>query len=817
MPQYAEIILPLPLQGYFTYSIPHEWEALIEPGMRVVVSFGSKKFYAGIVARLVPEVTNNAMQIKEIIEILDTEPVITPMQLEFWQWMAAYYMCSVGEVMNAAIPSGLKMESSTIYVIHPDFNDDFSNLSDDEYMIAEAALRAEQLTPADIQSITGRQGIHKLIKSLIEKKVIYPVEELEERYTPKKQKFVSLSAEYENGGVLNALMVKLESKSPVQYKALMAYFNLAMGKRDVSLTVLNKEGGTASVAALVKKNILLVEERTVSRLDKTNASANTNSFDLSPAQQSVLEDIQNAAEPQKPTLLFGVTGSGKTEIYIRLIQEMLSQGKHVLYLLPEIGLTDFIVERLRIFFGTSLLVYHSRFNAQEKVEIWKSLLGSNTPKLVVGARSAIFLPFDNPGLIIVDEEHDSSYKQQDPAPRYHARDSAVMLAHMTGARVLLGSGTPSLESWHNAISENYNLVELAERYGNARFPDVSIVDIRKASFTKKMLGPLSPELYEATKTAVSRKRQVILFQNRRGYSTWIECEQCGWTPICRNCDVSMTYHKNIELLKCHYCGFTDKTPQKCPSCGSSQVMMRGMGTQRIEDELGIIFKDSMIARMDMDTTRGKKALTELFKGFDDGRFPILVGTQMITKGLDFSRVDVVGILNGDNMHTFPDFRAHEHAFQTMMQVAGRAGRRDNRGRVFIQVYDKNNPIVRFVAEENYKGFMEAELQSRMKYLYPPFVRLIRLSVLHKDKLVAMKASEVLLTALRSIVGEKQLLGPEFPPVPRVKNNYIRNILVKLPRNKKLQDYKSRISAETTILLAHPDFKGIRVIADADPV
>jgi len=388
---------------------------------------------------------------------------------------------------------------------------------------------------------------------------------------------------------------------------------------------------------------------------------------------------------------------------------------------------------------------------------------------------------------------------------------------MTDSDIILGSATPALETWLNAKNGVYGFVELAERFGNAEHPSVQIVDIRQASFRKKMLGPLSPELYEATKKAVMHKRQVILFQNRRGYSTWIECGQCGWTPVCRNCDVSMTYHKKIELLKCHYCGYTDRTPTKCPSCGSSQILMKGMGTQRIEDELEILFPDYSIARMDMDTTRGKKAMSEIFKGFDDGRFSVLVGTQMITKGLDFSRVDVVGILNGDNMHTFPDFRAHEHAFQTMMQVAGRAGRRDNGGTVFIQVYDKENPIVRFVVDADYIGFMQQESESRMKYQYPPFVRLIRLSVMHKDKPVAENASAMLKMHLKKHFSDKQLLGPEYPPVARIKNYFIRNILIKLPRNKELQNFKSSISDEIAALMAHPDNRGVRVIADVDPV
>jgi len=814
---FAQIILPLPLKGYFTYSVPEHLRDQVETGMRVVVNFGAKKFFTGIIARITDQKPDEDMNLKEISDVLDVFPIVNQLQLQFWEWMSSYYMCPQGDVMNAAIPAGLKIESNTIYVVNPDFNDDFSQLSDDEYMIAEAALKAEKLTPVDIQSITGRQAVHHLIKSLIEKKVLHPVEELEERYTPKKQKFLSIAADYENEGILNALMVKLEKKSPVQFRALLTYFNLARGTKEVSFTELNKVAGTSGVAALIRKEILLPAERIVSRLEEWSSDSPAPTFQLSDAQENSYSEIRDKLLENKPVLLFGVTGSGKTEIYIRFISEMLASGKQVLYLLPEIALTDFMVDRLRAYFGKDLLVYHSRFNAQEKVEIWNEVLEKGEPKLILGARSALFMPFSNLGLIIVDEEHDSSYKQQDPAPRYHARDSAVMLSRITGAGIILGSATPSLETWVNASNGVYARVDLAERFGVAVHPDVHIIDIRQATFRKKMLGPLSPELYEAVKKAVMHKRQVILFQNRRGYSTYIECSDCGWTPVCRNCDVSMTYHKNIELLKCHYCGYTDRTPTKCPSCKSSQILMKGMGTQRIEDELQILFPDYKIARMDMDTTRGKRAMSEIFKGFDEGRFSILVGTQMITKGLDFSRVDVVGIMNADNLHAFPDFRSHEHAFQTMMQVAGRAGRRDAGGQVFIQVYDKENPIVKYVAEGNYVEFMELETQSRINFQYPPFVRLIRLSVMHKDKPVAEKASAMLKSLLKKSFSDKQLLGPEYPPVGRIKNYYIKNILIKLPRNKDLGTYKTWISDQLIALLAHPDNKGVRVIVDVDPL
>ena len=813
---FAEVILPFPIHKYFVYSVPTDLESQISVGMRVVVNFGPKKFYTGVVVNILEKSPEKDLKTKEIISLLDNSPIVNDIQLRFWKWVSEYYICAVGETMNAAIPAGLKIESNTIYVINPDFDEDFSNLSDDEFLITEAAMCAEKLTPIDIQTIVGKQSIHKLIKSLIEKKVIHPNEEIEEKYTPKRQKYVTVSDEYKNEGILNALFVQLEKRAKQQYKALLQFYNLAKGTGEVSLTDLNKEAGQSAVSALVKKNVFVVTEKIISRI-KTAPLQNT-IFDivLSPAQQNAFNDIKLAFDANKPALLFGITGSGKTEIYIKFIQEILSKGKQVLYLLPEIALTDFMVERLRRFFPNDLLVYHSRFNAQEKVEIWNDILNKK-PKIILGARSAIFLPFSNLGLIVVDEEHDTSYKQQDPAPRYNARDCAVVLAKMSNANIVLGSATPSIESWVNAKKNIYSLVELTERYGSVSLPEVEIIDIKQETFRKKMIGPLSTQLFNAISKAIKQNRQAILFQNRRGYSTWIECTSCGWMPFCKNCDVSMTYHKNINTLKCHYCGFIEKIPDKCPSCKSTQITMKGLGTQRVEDELGIIFPEAKIARMDFDSVKGKKAAKELFKGFDEGKFQILVGTQMVTKGLDFSRVDIVGIINADNLHAFPDYRAHEQAFQTMMQVAGRAGRRDNEGKTFIQVYNKANPIVQFVANADYVGFVEQELKSRHDFKYPPFVRLIKISVLHKDKSRCEEVSKILKEKLKQHLPSYQILGPEYPIVPRIRNFYIRDILLKLLRNKELPILKNNIQKEINNLYGNEVSKGIRFIIDVDPM
>lgn len=812
---YADILLPLPLQQYYTYRIPPDLKEEVEPGKRVIVHFGSKRFYSGLIVNLYEE-NKKSINIKDITEVLDEEPVVTEKQFEFWKWLAQYYICSEGEIMNAALPAGLKIESTTKYAIHPLFDEDFSRLDDDEYMIVEGILKHETLSPGDIQAISGKRSVQALIRSLVEKCVIYPQEEINEKYIPKKRVFLSLNKDYADEGIMNAFLTKLEKKANKQYRAMLQFFNLGAGKKDVEKATLIKESTASAVKALVDKGVLKEYIKTVSRIPESEETAAISDILLSPAQNNAFAEIKNAFTNDKTALLWGVTGSGKTEIYIKLIEDCLVKGKQALYLLPEIALTGFMVKRLKKYFGSNLLVYHSRFNLHEKVEIWKKVLHSKEPLLIMGARSSIFLPFSNLGLIIIDEEHDYSYKQQDPAPRYHARDAAIMLAKFNKANVLLGSATPSAESWYNAKEGNYKLVKLMERFGDAQLPIVNIVDIKEATIKKTMRAYLSPQLFNAVQQALNDHKQVILFQNRRGYSTYLECNHCGWTPICKNCDVSMTYHKQIDLLKCHYCGYTEKIPSECPKCHNKEILMKGMGTQRAEDELKILFHNTEIARMDMDTVRGKNAHLALLDGFDSGKYQILVGTQMVSKGLDFGRVEVVGILNGDNLHTYPDFRSHESAFQLMMQVAGRAGRRKKPGQVFIQVYDKDNPIVKFVKNYDYEGFMEQELASREIYQYPPFYRLLKISIRHKTKEIALEASAQLAGILKSFIPQKQVLGPVYPVVARVKNYYIRQILIKLPRVSQLHKLKKRIYDESRLLNNREMFKGCKISIDVDP-
>ncbi|MEA3446432.1 MAG: primosomal protein N' [Bacteroidota bacterium] len=813
---FADILLPLPLHGYYIYRIPPDLSDRVEKGKRVIVHFGSKKFYSGLIVRLFEDKPNDN-RIKDISEILDDEAIITVKQFEFWKWLADYYMCAEGEIMNAALPGGLKIESKTKYVMHPLFDEDLSRLDDDEYMIVEGILKHEMLTPTDIQAISGKKSVQSLIRSLIEKCIIYPQEEINEKYIPKRRIFLILNKEQQHEGILNALLIKLEKKAPKQYRALLHYLNLSAGQKEVEKAVLNKEVGSAAVKALVDKNIFDEYEKTLSRITTEIETAKVSDIILSKAQNLAFQEIQDGFSTKKTVLLQGITGSGKTELYIKQIQECFDAGKHALYLLPEIALTEYMVKRLKKYFGSQLLVYHSRFNMHEKVEIWKTILNSDKPKLVMGARSSVFLPYKNLGLIIVDEEHDYSYKQQNPAPRYHARDTAVMLSKFLDANIILGSATPSAESWFNAKQGNYLLVKLLERYGKAVLPNISLIDIKEATLKKTMRAYLSPQLFDAIRSSLKDNKQIILFQNRRGYSTWIECSDCGWIPLCKNCDVSMTYHKQIDLLKCHYCGYSEKIPSNCPKCNSAQITMKGLGTQRVEDELSILFQNTKVARMDMDTSRGKNAHQAILEGFDNGKFRILVGTQMISKGLDFSKVEVVGILNGDNLHTYPDFRAHENAFQLMMQVAGRAGRRNNPGSVFIQVYDKDNPIVKYVIHHDYEGFIEQEMLSRQEYHYPPYYRLIKIIIKHKIKEVSLEASSKLAFVLKSFIPRDHVLGPVYPVVARIKNQYIRQIMIKLPKKASLHTYKKRISEEIKIIKSQEAFKSCRINVDVDPV
>ncbi|TVQ18406.1 MAG: primosomal protein N', partial [Bacteroidetes bacterium] len=790
---FADILLPLPLPGYFTYRVPAELNSSMQTGIRVVVPFGPRKVYSGLV-RKIHHTPPQKFQAKYILSVLDETPLVFEKQFEFWEWIADYYMSTPGEVMNTALPPALKLASETRISINPDFDQDFQNLNEKEYLIAEALEIQKTLSISEVSKITGLQKVFPLIGNLMEKKVVLLKEELENPYRQKLEKFVRLSAYFDEEEKLKEAFDEVEKRAPKQMEVLMAYIRLS--KRYVSdvrevpareITALVKNASSA-IDALAKKGVLEIYKNKVSRFDHSEKDAAA--IDFNGYQQRALEEIRKSWEEKDVVLLHGVTSSGKTEIYIDLIREAIEKGEQVLYLLPEIALTTQIIRRIQRHFGDKAGVYHSRFNEMERTEVWNNLalggiesLKTNIRyQLVVGPRSALFLPWKNPGLIIVDEEHESSFKQHDPAPRYHARDAAIWLANSFGAKVLLGSATPSVESYFNARSGKFGLVELNKRYGGMQLPEILVADIKKESRQKSMKSHLSSLLFKHIEEALENQKQVILFQNRRGFSPRMECNQCNYIPNCTQCDVSMVYHKHINKMKCHYCGYAIKPHNQCPSCGSADITLKGFGTEKIEEELPLLFPDASIKRMDLDTTRAKNAYTNIIQDFEEKRIDILVGTQMVSKGLDFENVSVVGILSADNMLSFPDFRAHERAFQMMAQVSGRAGRKNDRGKVIIQAFDPWHTIIRQVIDNNYEEMYKNQILERRNFLYPPFYRLVLITLMHTDPKMVNNAADALAREIRKSFPEKLVLGPEYPMISRIRAQYLKNIIVKIDRN-----------------------------------
>lgn len=818
---FAEILLPLPVEGTFTYSVPDEFATDISVGMRVIVQFGTKKFYTGIVVNLLNDFIAT-FEIKEIFALLDEYPVVTQPQLDLWEWIRKYYMCSSGEVMNAALPSGLKIQSETKYQINPDFDEDFSNLNDEEYMIAEGVLTSGSMSLQDIQAVLNKKHVIKTVQSLIAKGVIYPEEECSENFIPKKQTCLRLHSQFADEEELGDALSLLERKAEKQYRAMMLFFQIANGgTHPVPRSEIAKLCGNHTVTALINKNILEQYERVVPRIKPFLGSRSVEMLKLSAEQARAYDEINECFSTKKNCLLYGVTGSGKTEIYIKLIDDYLKQGRQVLLMLPEISLTNYLTHRLKEYFSRQILVYHSRFNMHERVEIWQKMLEYNRqggkPQLIMGPRSSLFLPFFNPGLIIVDEEHDSSYKQQDPAPRYQGRDLAIVLAQKFDARVLLGSATPSMETWFNAAEGRIGNVVLKERYAGVMPPAIEIVDLRKAGVLNKENGHFSKPLVDEMQLSLAQDRQVILFQNRRGYSAWVECKKCSKIIECRHCDVNLTYHKHIDALKCHYCGYQQKVPKICPSCGSTEMRYRGFGTERIEEDLLKVIPGITIDRLDLETTRRKMAFQQIVNRFESGQTKVLIGTQMISKGLDFSRVNLVSVLNADNLLAFPDFRANEHAFQLLIQVAGRAGRRNERGKVLVQVYNKDNPLLPYLLNNDFESFASNELASRKIYLYPPYFRLIIFQIKHRDQEKAQSFADNLAKRMSGIIRHDRVLGPVAPLISKIRNEYIRQIMVKLARNKELGFNKDSIFYLIKEMKESPEGKGIDVIIDVDPV
>jgi primosomal protein N' (replication factor Y) len=812
---FVEVILPLSLAKTFTYSVFETEFQFIKKGMRVTVPFGKNKIYTALVI----EIHNNVptlYEAKEIHQILDTAPVVTEFQIKHWFWIADYYMCAIGDVYRNAMPSALLLESETMITRKNDLFVDESQLSDDEYLIYEALQQQSSLKIQDIISILNKKNIFPVIQKLIDKNILVLQEELQESYKPKLVRYVRLHPKFDSDQGLKDLLEILKSANK-QKEIVLNYFQLSASEKKpitVKKLVETAQSSPAIVKALVEKEVL---EEYFLQEDRINfaGKGREDELQLSPDQQKAFESIKESFEQKAVCLLHGITSSGKTEIYIKLIEEYLATGKQVLYLLPEIVLTAQLVSRIRAHFGNKVAVFHSKYNNNERVEVWNQvLLNAEKAQIIIGARSALFLPFYDLGFIIIDEEHEQTFKQSDPAPRFHARDSAIVLANAHNAKVLLGSATPSIETYYNAKSDKFGFVEISKRFGNASLPEVLLVDLKDKYFRKKMNGHFSDVLIEEITTSLSVGEQVILFQNRRGYSPIIECITCGHVPHCQSCDVSLTYHKHKNQLRCHYCGYSIANPTHCHSCHSVDLTTKGLGTEQIEQELITIFPNAKIGRMDQDTTRGKFGFEKIIDSFKNREIDILVGTQMLAKGLDFDNVNLVGIMNADTMLYHPDFRAFERSFQMMTQVAGRSGRSDKKGKVIIQTYNPNHNTIQQVTHSNYIGMYNEQLYDRQIYKYPPYFRIIKLTLKQRD-FDKLKEGAMWLYQVLSQNLAMPVLGPEEPAISRIRNEYIRTVIIKIPQNTSIIGTKKTIQKILNSFEAVSQYRSIKVTVNVD--
>jgi primosomal protein N' (replication factor Y) len=811
---FAEVILPLAIAKNYTYRVPFELNDAVAVGKRVVVQFGKSKLYTAVIISI-GEKAPEKYEAKYLIDVLDERPAVTPHQLHFWNWLADYYLCNIGEVMNAALPSALKLASETKVQLNADFDTDKELLNDKEFLIVEALGIQPELTVGDIVKLLGQKTVMPILKSMFAKRIITISEEVSERYKPRIQIFLKLNPVY-SGDNLKELLMMLEKRAPKQADAVLAYIKLSRHQKSLTKNelILESGAGDSSIRSLIDKEIFLAEEKVVSRFF-LNMNGTEDSFELSDGQQNALSAIKKQFEQKEAVLLHGVTSSGKTQVYVRLIEEIISQGKQVLYLLPEIALTTHIIERLRQYFGDNIGVYHSRFNDNERVEVWQKVMNGEY-KIVLGARSAVFLPFVALGLIIVDEEHETSYKQFDPAPRYNARDAAIYLAAMFQAKILLGSATPSFESYYNARMGKFGLVELGERFGGVELPLTEVVSITEETKKKTIQTHFTSVLMLAMQTALASKEQVILFQNRRGYAPVLMCKVCAYTPKCINCDVSLTYHKSSGKLHCHYCGYKEDSPSICPACGSTHLEYKGFGTEKVEDELGMLLPGARIARMDMDTTRSRNAMQSILNDLEEKKTDILIGTQMVAKGLDFADVTVIGIINADSLLKYPDYRANERSFQMLTQVSGRAGRRGKQGKVIIQTYDTGHRVIKQVIENDYAGLYATEMAERKTFKYPPFYRIINLDVKHKDPEKLYYQADYLAAELRKQFGDR-VIGPEAPLISRIRNYYIKSIMLKFEKDTvSINKVKAVIREVITGFQTTKLSKGSIIQADVDP-
>lgn len=820
MKKYVDVIVPLPVAGQYTYSVPADLEDKVKAGCRIVVPFGSKKFYTAIVTS-VHQNAPETYETKDLVEVLDTSPVLLKRQYDFWKWLADYYLCTLGDVYKAALPSGMKLESETLVVSNPEFEAD-KPLPEKEQRILDLLSDDSEQCITQLEKASGIKNLLPVIKSLLEKEAIRVKEELKRSYKPRVEVRVRLTEGLQAEETVHRLFDTL-ARAPKQLALLMKYIELSgwggekKNPKEVSRkALLDATGATNSVFnGLVEKHIFETYTFEIGRLSEGPVET-VGLNPLSMAQQRAYTEILAHFHQKNVCLLHGVTASGKTEIYIHLIQQAIQAGKQVLYLLPEIALTAQITERLRRVFGNRLGIYHSKFPDAERVEIWRKQLTDQDYDVILGVRSSVFLPFRRLGLVIVDEEHENTYKQQEPAPRYHARNAAIMLASMFGAKTLLGTATPSIETYYNAVNGKYGWVQLTERHQQIQLPHIEVVDIKELARKKRMTAQFSPLLLQKIREALDQKEQVILFQNRRGFAPMIECRTCGWVPKCKNCDVSLTYHKGLNQLTCHYCGYTYQVPKSCPACGGVELMNRGFGTEKIEDDIKLIFPEARVARMDLDTTRTRTAYERIIADFEEGKTDILIGTQMVSKGLDFDRVSVVGILNADSMLNYPDFRSYERAFQLMAQVAGRAGRKNKQGLVVLQTKSPDLPLIHQVVANDYNGLYQTQIDERRLFKYPPFYRLIYVYLKHRKEEVLEQAADLMAGYLRNGLGER-VLGPDRPPVSRIQTLFIRKIVVKIEQQASMSKVREYLQQVQRAIIEDERFRSLLVYYDVDPM
>ena len=809
---YAEIIIPLSLPKNYTWSIPEEMQSEVLIGMRVEVMLGANKRYAGIIKKL-SEQKPDGFNPKPIVAILDEAPIVYDHQLKLWEWMAEYYMCSEGEVMQAAIPSHLKISSESIFILLEGASIDIKNLSDSEYIISEALEIKKQLSLIEIQKLLNKKSVYPVMNKLIQKGICMVQETMKDKFSSKMETFISLHPTYQNELALEKLLNEW-TKAPKQLDLLLAFLHYKKTEGAVKQkSILDKANSShAQLKALIDKGVLIAEKKKTDRLAVDLTKGNTQLHSLTEQQRITLQDIQNQLVKQNVCLLHGVTGSGKTQIYVNLIHDIIKQNKQALYMLPEIALTAQMIRRLKQYFGGSVAIYHSKFNPNERVEIWNKVK-SGEIKIVLGARSALFLPYKNLSLIVIDEEHDASYKQQDPAPRYQARDTAIYYASQINAKVILGSATPSVETFYNAEHKKFGYTYLNERFSQAALPKIELVDTKKQSAQQTIL---TPTLLAEIRKTIENKKQVILFQNRRGYAPYFICDTCGWIPHCKHCDVTLTYHKAKNILSCHYCGTGYPIVNTCEACGKTSFKQKSFGTEQIEEKLTQSLPGVHIARMDFDNVKGKNEHDHLIQQFEQKQIDILVGTQMVVKGLDFENVDLVGIVDADSLLNFNHYRVNERAFQMMEQVSGRAGRKNDNGKVIMQVSQTQHPIVQYVKAHDYFAFYQFEIQNRKHFAYPPFSRLMSILFKHTENNIAEEASLHFFQSLGPAI-QKTVLGPAQPNVNRVRNKYIWELSVKISKQpQQLKLAKQQLLHFIRLIQVHPRYKSVQIVIDIDP-